>query len=220
MSERKKVVVSFDLDFTLINNKKGIVNSFNYALGKFGLPEVDKTIIQNMIGIPLNDMFTRFTEKDPSRLSFAFREYYATKGIYESKLLSGVMNKLKQLKLHNFTLGIITSKKQSIAVKIARYLKIDGFFDYILGETEFIRSKLDSNLIQFLSEKYPRSTIIIVGDHPKDALLAKSLDCPFIGVLSGFHTAYQLIHARENEIQTLIVKNVKKITIDMIYSMV
>ena len=111
-----------------------------------------------------------------------------------------------------------TPKKQSIAVKIAEYLEINEFFDYIIGETEIIKSKLDPNLAQILSEKYPRSKILVIGDHPKDAMLAKSIGCPFIGVLTGFHTAYQLKKARDNENQTLIIKNVKRITLDMIYS--
>jgi phosphoglycolate phosphatase len=219
MPERENIVLSFDLDFTLINNKKGIVNSFNYTLRKFNLPEIKKSIIEKMIGIPLNDMFAKFTQLEPSKLSFTFREYYSSKGIYQSKLLSGVINKLKELKLQNFTLGIITSKKQSIAVKIAEYLKINEFFDYIIGETEIVRSKLDPSLIQILSQKYPNSKILIIGDHPKDAMLAKNLDCPFIGVLTGFHKANQLKKARDNEIQTLIAKNVKRITVDMIYSL-
>ena len=189
MKETEKIILSFDLDYTLINNRKGIVNSFNFALRKFNLPEVNKFIIEKMIGIPLNDMFTKFTPLEPSKLSSAFREYYGAKGIYQSRLFSGVKTKLKELKLQNFTLGIITSKKQSIAIKIAEYLKIDGFFDYILGETEIIKSKLDPNLTQILSEKYPKSKILIIGDHPKDAMLAKNLKCPFIGVFTGFHTA-------------------------------
>ncbi len=76
MLNRQKFVLSFDLDFTLINNRKGIVNSFNYALRKFNLPEVNKTVIEKMIGLPLNDMFAEFTDLNPSKLSFAFREYY------------------------------------------------------------------------------------------------------------------------------------------------
>jgi len=219
MLETEKIVISFDLDYTLINNRKGIINSFNYALRRFNLPKVDKSIIEKMIGIPLNDMFAKFTQLEPSKLSITFREYYSAKGIYQSKLLTGVKNKLKELKLQNFTLGVITSKKQSIAVKITEYLKIDEYFDYILGETETIRSKLDPNLIKILSEKYPKSKILIIGDHPKDALLANNLDCPFIGVLTGFHTANQLKEARNSEKQTLIIKNVKSITVDMIYSL-
>jgi hypothetical protein len=40
-------------------------------------------------------MFAEFTDLDPSKLSYAFREFYGAKGIYQSKLLSGVKNKIR-----------------------------------------------------------------------------------------------------------------------------
>jgi len=220
MLNRQKTILSFDLDFTLINNKKGIVNSFNYALRKFNLPEVNKTFIEKMIGLPLNDMFSEFTDLDPSKLSYAFREFYGAKGIYQSKLLSGVKNKLKELREYGFQLGIITSKKQELAKKIAEYLNINEFFNYILGESDQIKSKLDPNLKLILHEQNPGSTFIIIGDHPKDALLSKSLSCPFIGVLSGSHDEESLRKARENDNITLILKNVKQITVEMINKLI
>jgi phosphoglycolate phosphatase len=214
MKDQQKTILSFDLDFTLINNKKGIVNSFNYALKKFNLPEVKKPIIEKMIGIPLNDMFSEFTDLDPSKLAYSFREYYGTKGIYQSKLLPGVKNKLNELKEYGFQLGVITSKKQELAIKIAEILKIDGFFSYILGESPQIKTKLDPNLRTILYEKFPKSIFIIIGDHPKDALLSKNLNCPFIGVLTGSHTENSLREARADSEQTLILRSVKHLSIE------
>ena len=173
-----------------------------------------------MIGLPLNDMFAEFTDLDPSKLSYTFREYYVAKGIYQSKLISGVKNKLKELREYGFQLGVITSKKQEIAVKIAEYLKIDGFFNYILGESNQIKNKLDPNLKLILREKNPGSNYIIIGDHPKDALLSKNLSCPFIGVLSGSHDKESLRKARENDKISLILKNVKQITVEMINKLI
>lgn len=216
MVRREKTVLSFDLDFTLINNRKGIVKSFNYALRKFNLPEVKKVIIEKMIGLPLNDMFTEFTDLDPSKLSYAFRKYYGAKGIYQSKLLSGVKNKLKEFREHSFQLGIVTSKKQELAKKIVEYLNIDRFFGYVLGESDEIKSKLDPNLKLILNEINPGSKYIIIGDHPKDALLSKNLSCPFIGVLTGSHDEESLRKARENDKVTLILKSVKQINVEMI----
>lgn len=218
MKKKVKPILSFDLDYTLINNRKGIVNSFNYALRKFNLPELNKSVIEKMIGLPLNDMFAKFTDINPSKLSFTFREYYSTKGIYQSKLLTGVKKKLRELKNDNYSMGIITSKKQNIAIKIVEYLRIGEFFDYILGETEHIKSKLDPRLTKLLLEKYPGRNFIIIGDHPKDALLAKSLSSPFIGVLTGFHSAEQLKDSRGNEESTLILRGIRKLSIDMIES--
>ena len=40
--KNKKIILSFDLDNTLINNREGIVASFNYALNKFNLPKLEK----------------------------------------------------------------------------------------------------------------------------------------------------------------------------------
>jgi phosphoglycolate phosphatase len=219
MQSRQKTILSFDLDCTLINNRKGIVKSFNYALRKFNLPEVNKSIIEKMIGLPLNDMFAEFTDLDPSKLSYTFREYYVAKGIYQSKLISGVKNKLKELREYGFQLGVITSKKQEIAVKIAEYLKIDGFFNYILGESNQIKNKLDPNLKLILREKNPGSNYIIIGDHPKDALFSKNLNCPFIGVLTGSHSEELLRKARGNDKITLILKNVPQITVDKIHNL-
>ena len=216
MEKKKKILLSFDLDNTLINNREGIVNSFNYALRKFNLPEVNKSVIEKMIGIPLDEMFAHFTDMNPSKLSSAFREYYRAKGIYQSKLLSGVNKKLKELKKQNFTLGIVTSKKQEIAIKIVEYLQISGFFDYVIGETETIKSKLDPILEKVLLDMYPKSEFIIIGDHPKDAMLSKRLSCPFIGVLTGVHTVDQLKQARGDNNLTIILKNIKKISINSI----
>ncbi|MFW9825225.1 MAG: HAD family hydrolase [Candidatus Thorarchaeota archaeon] len=220
MQAQKNIILSFDLDNTLINNRKGIVKSFNYALRKFDLPEVNKSIIKKMIGTPLNDMFAEFTEIDPSKLSYTFREFYGAKGIYLSKLLSGIKNKLVELREYGFQLGVITSKKEEMAVKIIKHLKIDEFFEYILGESDQIKSKLDPNLKVILNKTFPESQFIIIGDHPKDALLSKDLKCPFIGVLTGSHSEKSLREARANDDLTLISKSVKNISYEMINKLI
>ncbi|MHA1235417.1 MAG: HAD hydrolase-like protein, partial [Promethearchaeota archaeon] len=76
-----KILLSFDLDNTLINNREGIVNSFNYALKKYKHPTLERIEIEKMIGTPLDDMFEKVSNLNPKKLSAAFREYYREKGI-------------------------------------------------------------------------------------------------------------------------------------------
>ncbi len=220
MKINKKIVLSFDLDNTLINNRKGIVNSFNYALKKFNFPKMEKITILKMIGTPLEEMFASVSNLNPSILAKAFREYYGTEGIYQSKLLPGVKKKLLELKEYNFSLGIITSKKQEMAEKIVKYLKIYSFFDYILGETEDLKNlgKLDPKLKEILLNNYPNEKFIIIGDHPKDVMLSNNLDCPFIGVLTGNHSAHQLKEYKDDDI--IIINSIKELTIDKIKSLI
>lgn len=90
IEDRKKILLSFDLDNTLIDNREGIVNSFNYALKKYNLPALERTRIEKMIGTPLDDMFEEFPNINPKKLSTAFRQYYGKAGIYQATLLPGV----------------------------------------------------------------------------------------------------------------------------------
>ncbi len=216
--ETKKIVLSFDLDNTLINNRAGIVASFNYALNKYNLPTMETSVIESMIGIPLSDMFIETTNQDPSKLIFAFREYYSEKGIFQANLLPGIVSKLNELKDQKFIMGIITSKKQELARRVVEILNIQNNFDYILGETEETKElgKLDPSLKKYLSNKYPRHRIIVIGDHPKDAMLSNNLNCPFIGVLTGNHSANQLREVKEGK--TLIINSVAELDTNIIYS--
>ena len=211
------IILSFDLDNTLINNQEGIVNSFNYALRKYNIPTLNRLKIEKMIGTPLDDMFKEVSEINPEILSAAFREYYMEKGIYQGKLLPGVKETLEKLKQNFFTLGVITSKRQDLAVKVTKILGIFIYFKYVLGESENIKSKLDPNLKKHLLTKYRKYKIVIIGDHPKDRALAENINAPFIGVLTGNHTAEEL--RRGYTTKTLILKSVKELFPNLIYSL-
>ena len=119
MEVRQKIILSFDLDFTLIDNREGIINSFNYALKKYNLPRFDKVEIEKIIGTPLEKMFAKVSNLDPTPLCSAFREYYVSEGIFQVKLLPRVKDLLPELNKW-FTLGVITSKKEEIEKKIIR----------------------------------------------------------------------------------------------------
>ena len=212
-----KILLSFDLDNTLINNREGIVNSFNYALKKYNIPTLEMSEIEKMIGTPLDDMFKETSDINPRELSSAFREYYSEKGIHQGSLLPGVKETLEVLKQNSFTLGVITSKRQDLAIKITKILDIFKYFDYVIGESENVRSKLDPNLKKHLQNNYGEYKIVIIGDHPKDKALAVSLNVPFIGVLTGNHSFEELRFG--NAIKILIVESIKDLFPNLIYSL-
>jgi phosphoglycolate phosphatase len=217
MNHTQKILLSFDLDNTLINNREGIVNSFNYALNKYNIQSLERNEIEAMIGIPLIEMFERITTENSSKLITAFREFYTKTGIYQANLILGVRDKLTELSQNSFTLGVITSKKQELAIKITKILKIFKYFIYVLGESDSIKNKLDSNLKTHLLQKYCEYRIVIIGDHPKDKALAKNLKAPFVGVLTGNHSAEELMSG--SSIKTLILDSVRDLEPKMIYNL-
>jgi phosphoglycolate phosphatase len=213
-----KIVLSFDLDFTLIINKEGILNSFKYALKKYNIPVIDDETLVKTIGVPLHQVFQDLVPTiKPSKLITAFREYYRTEGIYQVNLISGVREKLKELKDASFTLGVITSKREELAVRLLKYLKLDDLFDYIFGENDDIKTKLDPKLKDLLFDMYPTHEFVIIGDHPKDMKLSEMLNSPYIGVLTGTTSAEQL--RRNDNRKHRILNSVKEITIDTIQAL-
>ena len=216
----KKIILSFDLDNTLINNREGIVDSFNHALQQFNLPLMKKDDIEKMIGIPLHQMFSAISKTNVQDLVDSFREYYGNKGIYQGHLIADVKDKLQELKNADFIMGVITSKKQEMAEKMIEILKIRGFFDYVLGETDDRKElgKLDPSLKKFFQNNYPKHHIIIIGDHPKDVMLSNNLECPFIGVLTGNHSAKELSDLKKGKY--LILNSVREINQNRIYKLI
>ena len=218
MIEKRKILLSFDLDFTLVNNQEGISKSFNYSLNKFNLSQLEESEILPMIGLPLAEMFQKITDLDPDKLVYAFREYYRANGIYQVELLPGVREKLQELKDNSFTLGIITSKKQEMADKVIEILGISHFFEYVIGDGDIMKTKMDKNLVNYLKTRYPDYNFIIIGDHPKDRALAENLKAPFIGVMTGTHSADEL--RKNSSTKTLILSSVKELHPNIIYSLI
>lgn len=216
-----QIVISFDLDFTLIDNTEGILNSFKYAFQSYKLKPIDDAILEKTIGEPLQEVFCRFTNIEPNLLIAAFRDYYRKKGIYQVKLYDGVIHVLSTLKENDFILGIVTSKKRELAVKLTKYLNIFPFFDFIQGESETIKYKTDPLLKEFFHTHFPPQNYnyIIVGDHVTDRNLAEMLNCPFIGVLTGHQSnstlkngtlSYVEILSHISDLGVKIIKNVIK----------
>lgn len=218
MIKPNEIVISFDLDFTLIDNREGIVNSFLYALEKQGEPPVNAEWIESKIGTPLNDMFSSISQKDPSLLSATFREFYSQTGMYQVKLIEGARETLEELFHEGFSLGIVTSKKEEIARQVVKSLHLNSLFQYVLGETaDRPLGKRDPNLKQILKSEFPAHHFIIVGDHLSDRALAELMGCPFIGVLTGHHNADQL--QSNAKIKTLILDSVADLTPDALFTL-
>ncbi len=211
------IYLSFDLDNTLINNHEGIINSFNYAMQQYAKETIPPNYIKRMIGMPLHEMFAKILNDSTDKYVDAFREYYGKIGIYQANLINGTKEKLEELKTIGFHMGLLSSKKHEMVVRIIDILGISKYFELSLGETKEQKKKYDPIVKSVLTKKLPGKKIVVIGDHINDVKVAEMLKCPFIGVLTGTTKKRKL--KKGISVPCKILKSVKKLKPKTIYSL-
>jgi len=210
--DRKKVkneihlkIIIFDLDGTLTDPKEGIINSFKYALEKYGLEGHRKDALEKLIGPPLHQAFQEYLsidEKEAFILVEYFREYFRERGIYENRLYSGVPEMLDQLLQHGYLLALATSKAEVFARRVLEYFQLKPYFKEVAGSNldgsrsakgEIIAEILSRDSIKqevHLEEAYLHNNYttgaIMVGDRKYDVWGARQNKLPSVGVTYGY----------------------------------
>lgn len=186
-------IVFFDLDGTIINSERGVLNSVEYALKKYGAEIPPKTQLKSFLGPPLEIEFAALlgiTREEASRtLVKYYREYYPIKGIFEIELYEGIVELLRKIKKSGRKVVIATSKPEEFAIKILKHLDIDKYFDVIAGAT-FDNSRSEKPDVIRYALKMSGATdikkVVMVGDRKYDCTGAKEFGMDSIGVLYGF----------------------------------
>ncbi len=195
-----RTILLFDLDGTLTDSGKGIMNSVSYALEKFNIRETDPKRLRRFVGPPLKESFLNFygfSEEEGERAVAAYREYFTEKGIKENKLYPGIREGLTALKGKGFRLGIASSKPEVFVEQIARDFQITEYFDVMAG------SLLDggrTDKAQVIEEALRRlgaspEQTVMVGDREHDAKGAACLGIPCAGAVYGYGSREELIQA-------------------------
>jgi len=213
--KNNEILLLFDLDFTLIDNREGIINSFNHALTSMNYSKLPSSEIEPMIGEPLEDMFSRYVKGNVKDFITIFREYYTRKGIKELEFLDGAREKIIELHELGFNLGILTSKKEQLAQILIQNKGLSQYFKIILGSTPERKKKNSPKLIELLIEKLPEiKHYCMIGDHQSDAEVSELLKCPFVGLLSGKSTRDGLIKA--TSMKNIILETIGDLTSEII----
>lgn len=200
MSKFKYIL--FDLDGTLIESGKGIMNAVKYALKKYGIDETNEAVLRSFVGPPLNQQFAKcygFSAEKSLEAVLVFREYYETKGILENEMYTGIDKVLQQLKNQGKYLMVATSKPEKFAHNILAQHDLEKYFDFIGGsltdgsritKIQVLDYVLKTNKIENTDE------VLMIGDTKFDILGAKNFDLKSMAVTYGYGTEKELMEAK------------------------
>ena len=203
-----KKLCLFDLDGTLIDPYEAITKGMQLALSAVGIDISDRRKLTCMIGPPMRDGLREFfniTDTEKVELMYSkYLEYFAEHGVYENTLYPGVVEMLETLKKAGLGLTIATSKRMTVAQAIAEYLKIDHYFDLIIGcEADGTRARKSEVIEYVLASTDPQrqNSPVMIGDRKYDIIGAKETGISSIGITWGYGSREEL----EKEQPTYIV---------------
>jgi len=174
MHNKYKFII-FDLDGTLIDSQKGILNSLEYSFKKLGIVISDKNSFKKYIGdnslIKIYKDFGLAEEQALFGMNF-FREYYTDRGIYEFEVYKGIKELLIELKENGFLISLATSKPTVFAEKILKKMDLLKYFAYVEGsdlkeDPSYEKKDIIKKVIG-MSQISDNNNFLMVGDRSYD----------------------------------------------------
>jgi len=183
----------FDLDGTLIDSKRDLVQSVNATLRQMGRAELPEDLVASYVGSGAPILISRAlggaaSETEQQRALTFFLARYEQHKLDFTKEYPGVREALE--KLRGVPMAVLTNKPVNISVRILEGLGLEGFFRAIYGGNSFATKKPDplgANTI--LSEfRIAAPQAAMVGDSEVDVQTARNVGMISAIVNFGFGT--------------------------------
>ena len=196
-------VCLFDLDGTLVDSRKPILNSLNAALADHALAPISAESLSNHVGPPLRDSLTLLLEERGQDLDLvgplidSFRDHYSVASLQMARSYEGIPELLNQL--HPVTrMGVVTSKPAAYARPILETLRFARFMEVIEGPSlAEIEPKTETlaRALHLLHHPLQTDQFLLIGDRHHDIEAARANGIESIGVTWGFGTTAELTEA-------------------------
>lgn len=183
--------ILFDVDGTLCDPGKSMIECAKYALSKFNIHETDEANLRRLIGPPLEHAFQDsygFDEDQSNQAVMYFRDMMRREGVQLYEAYPGISELLDELQKSGKRLAVVTSKIDHIAKETLAKTGLIQYFDFVSAQQPNIVVKKEDILAKALSELKiaDNSKVVMVGDRRHDVEAAKAHDIDSIGVLWGY----------------------------------
>lgn len=204
--------IIFDLDGTISNPEKGILNGYKYTFPTLGIDTPDDASLRTLIGPPLRkvfeEMYHQTTEKANEAIA-TYRVYYnQLGGAYENDLYDGMLELIQYLHHQQKTLHVATHKG-AMAHEILKHFNIRQYFNQLQHYNEEKNIVTKEKMIALILEDEKIEdlhTTVMIGDRHSDIEAAKHIGIKSIGVTYGFGTKEEIEQSKPDYIAHTIAE--------------
>ena len=213
--------VIFDLDGTLLDTSRGIIESVEHTVNVMGFRALSEDELRSFIGPPLRKSFMNTcgcTEEQANEATRFFRAYYQKGAVLHAELYDGILELCQSLEKQGVKMGVATNKPERFAKALISNFGLDKYFISINGADE--RGSLSKTDLINLCMKGLNASVsdtALIGDTDNDALGAEQAGVSFVAVTYGFGfskieqcTDYPCIGTADSPMQIAeIINNIK-----------
>jgi phosphoglycolate phosphatase len=201
----------FDLDGTLIDSERDLVDATNAMLRELGRPELPPATISSYIGHGAAKLCASAlgpgatTDQQVEALQIFLRHYEAHKLDY-TRAYPGVLEALKGFSQANIPMAVLTNKPAQMSVQILEGLGIAQYFLVVYGGDSFAAKKPDPAGVHKILEQFkvaPAGTLFI-GDSEVDVQTARNAGTIVVIVNHGFGQHDRAAHPADLYVDRLI----------------
>lgn len=195
-----KKLILYDLDGTLADTRRDIINSVRHALKILNGPELTDEEIKDCVGTGLHalikQVFRTEDEKLADRGSKLYREHYKKHMLDHTALYPGASEFLESFK--DRKQAVITNKPNPFSSQILEALGVGHYFIAILAGDNGLPFKPDPAAIHHLMEETgaTEEEVIFVGDSAVDIQAARNAGVEVVTLSHGFANEAALLEAR------------------------
>jgi len=178
----------FDLDGTLIDSSKGVVDAVNYSLRMMGQPEQPAERIRAFIGYSLEVMYPEFTDAPLVELRHHFQVRARETMVSSTVALPGAEKTLTTLKNAGYRLAVATTKIQRHIGGILAVFGWSSLFDATVGadDVERVKPAPDAFILALERLGASPSDSIAIGDTINDIAAAQAVPMRVVAVTSPY----------------------------------
>ena len=188
--------VLFDLDGTLIDSIRLILDSYAHTLDAHGIPALSDAEWLAGVGTPLVKQFERFDDGAGrmQALIQTYREYNLGNHDRMVTIYPGVREMMAAIRAHGWKTAVVTSKNRAGAERGLRLVGLEEAFDVLVGADDVVNPKPDPEPVHRALELLgrPIENAWFIGDSVHDMHAGKAAGVKTVAALWGPFSREQL----------------------------
>ncbi len=197
---KKKKLIIFDLDGTLLDTIEDLAMAVNHALQQFNFPTHPTDSYRFMVGNGINRLLERAMPAEHRNMDMIqmvrieFIKYYFKNADAFTRPYEGIPELLTALDSQGYMLGVASNKIHEATVELVERFFPNIKFLLVLGQREGIPVKPSPDILHEIIAKAgtEKHETLYIGDSGVDASTAINAGVDFVGVLWGFRPQSEL----------------------------